>query len=385
MRATLRRFTAPVLTISLLLVLGFGVLAQGSTQSRSVEAETGVRQGSVSIISDAQASGSSAVRFGQAGSTQGALPNVASGVSVADWVHSPNWLEPLPPTGDYPAFRTFCEFSHLEWDDPIVYPGQEDAAHLHAFFGNTAINENSTYQSLRSTGNSTCEGGPLNRTGYWMPAMFDGNNNVVIPDDIELYYKAENLQNPGYSITQVQEFPNGLVMIAGAGGTGQSSWGWNCDGGSNSSTIPNCNGAGRLEAWVRFPYCWDGVNLDSPDHRSHMAFGVNNTWGPCPSSHPVHVPEITEKFHWYNTGDSSAWYISSDRAGRASNPAPDGSTLHADWFGAWEDSVEATWVDRCLRRGHSVSLGNLCNGTMLKPAANYTGSKRIPGWTPSAP
>ena len=24
-----------------------------------------------------------------------------------------------------------------------------------------------------------------------------------------------------------------------------------------------------------FPQCWDGVNLDAPDHKSHMAYG----WG----------------------------------------------------------------------------------------------------------
>jgi hypothetical protein len=23
---------------------------------------------------------------------------------------------------------------------------------------------------------------------------------------------------------------------------------------------------------VRFPTCWDGVNLDTPDHMSHMAY-----------------------------------------------------------------------------------------------------------------
>lgn len=27
-----------------------------------------------------------------------------------------------------------------------------------------------------------------------------------------------------------------------------------------------------LELHVTFPDCWDGVRLDSPDHRSHMAY-----------------------------------------------------------------------------------------------------------------
>lgn len=28
----------------------------------------------------------------------------------------------------------------------------------------------------------------------------------------------------------------------------------------------------------RFPTCWDGVNLDSPDHMSHMAYPESGTF-----------------------------------------------------------------------------------------------------------
>jgi len=34
-----------------------------------------------------------------------------------------------------------------------------------------------------------------------------------------------------------------------------------------------------------FPTCWDGVNVDSPDHKSHVAYPVNGTFetgGVCP-------------------------------------------------------------------------------------------------------
>ncbi|GAA3767753.1 DUF1996 domain-containing protein [Micromonospora maritima] len=40
---------------------------------------------------------------------------------------------------------------------------------------------------------------------------------------------------------------------------------------------------------VQFPECWDGVRLDSPDHRSHLAYADR---GDCPR-HPVAVPGIT--------------------------------------------------------------------------------------------
>jgi hypothetical protein len=36
--------------------------------------------------------------------------------------------------------RTACQFSHMAFDDPIVYPGQPGKSHLHVFFGNTGTN-----------------------------------------------------------------------------------------------------------------------------------------------------------------------------------------------------------------------------------------------------
>ncbi len=310
---------------------------------------------------------------GQApGTGGGGLANVSSGLNVNNHL-MPVW-QPAWEDG-YPAFRTFCEFSHLGYYDPIVYPGGANASHLHAFFGNTLANASSTYASLRTSGNSTCDGGPMNRTAYWMPAAFDGSGQVVVPSSIEVYYKSENAPSPN----QVSEFPNGLRMIAGAPGPA-GTYGWGCGSLSYNKEITNCDGS-RLTATVRFPYCWDGKNLDSADHRSHMAYGVDNTWGRCPSSHPVHLPEVTELFHWNNPSGTSNWYLSSDRAGMIT-PAPDGSTLHADWFGAWEDSVESTWVQHCLRLNRSASNGKLCDGTQLSQVANYNGPARLSGWRP---
>ena len=66
-------------------------------------------------------------------------------------------------------FRVTCEVSHFAYDDPIVFPGQPGAAHLHMFFGNTEANAYSTFDSLLNTGTSTCNGQDLNRTAYWVP------------------------------------------------------------------------------------------------------------------------------------------------------------------------------------------------------------------------
>jgi Domain of unknown function (DUF1996) len=60
------------------------------------------------------------------------------------------------------------------------------------------------------------------------------------------------------------------------------------------------------------PSCWDGKNLDSPDHMSHMSYPANGTFeshGPCPASHPVKVPQLMYETIW-NTApfnDMSLW------------------------------------------------------------------------------
>lgn len=289
------------------------------------------------------------------------------------------------PSGN---FRTICRPSHLGWNDPIVAPGQENASHLHLFFGNTAVDENSTYQSLRTTGGSTCEGGPINRTGYWMPAMFDGQGRVVPPSLILVYYKATasggTLAQQQADIRSTQELPNGLRMIAGSNNGNREHISWGCgDGSGNGNTIPSNCPTGYLIATVSFPSCWDGVNLDSPDHRSHMAYkSYVNGRHVCPASHPVRLVDITENFHWENGAtDVGTWSLSSDMGG------PRGASLHADWFGAWDNPVQTRWHQHCAVEMRNSNNGNLCDGQTLTGATwsgNITGPGRISGWTPMA-
>src|SRR6185295_4061675 len=114
------------------------------------------------------------------------LPHGSAGVGTRE----------LSMTDDQPvmkdgvgAFRSVCEFSHMNYDDPIVYPGQHGKAHLHTYFGNTSVVANSTAASLRATGNSTCRGGIINRSAYWVPALLDHLGRPVKPEYMDVYYK----------------------------------------------------------------------------------------------------------------------------------------------------------------------------------------------------
>jgi hypothetical protein len=43
----------------------------------------------------------------------------------------------------------------------------------------------------------------------------------------------------------------------------------NC-GAPDGQELPTESCAGGIRTIITFPTCWDGVNLDSPDHKSHL-------------------------------------------------------------------------------------------------------------------
>ena len=279
-------------------------------------------------------------------------------------------------TADEPsgAFRTLCTFSHLAYDDPIVYPSQPGKSHLHMFFGNTSADADSTYESLRASGGGSCQGGPINRTGYWAPAMFDAAGKVVVPDDFIVYYKGEYADAAG--ITSIAELPPGLRMVAGYNmetGSPDTHFEWYCEVNQvKQQSIPHCADGERVGVQLHFPQCWDGANLDSADHRSHLAHISYDTGvAACPAGYPVHIPEITLAIWWTQDGDSEAWYLSSDHMIGMTHA--NGSTFHSDWFGAWDPTIQNRWLNECIRAMRSCIDGELGDGSKLAQLDAYKG------------
>jgi hypothetical protein len=144
----------------------------------------------------------------------------------------------------------------------------------------------------------------------------------------------------------VQPFPAGLKVIAGNAAArspqSQSVTFWSCGfkrALQRSSTVPTCSGLrySSLRLHVNFPNCWDGNGLDSPDHKSHMAYSVD---GSCPASHPVGVPALSLVIYYGVRGGSTTELSS---GGQFSG--------HADFVNAWDQRVLAALVDRYLNRG----------------------------------
>ena len=280
------------------------------------------------------------------------------------------------------AFRFICGAGQLSYDDPIVYPGQPGKSHLHQFYGNTSANANSTFASLRASGDSTCNnmgnGTAANRSAYWMPAMLDGKGHVVMPDYVQVYYKrgptnaGECAQNKCVSIPNGVKFIQGFDMASGSRGPQPG------DFVCGSTIMPNlanarsnCRAGQKLEMRIQSLKCWNG-QLDSADHRSHfstMISDASTNWvKKCPTSHPYLVPQFTiSSFYTIGSGDDvGLWSLSSD----AMYPSlAKGSTIHFDYFEAWDVLVKDMWVNSCIGKLLNCSGGDLGNGKQLKGAA----------------
>ena len=247
---------------------------------------------------------------------------------------------PSPSSDGIGSFRTVCDYSHMNFDDAIVFPGRVNATHLHVYFGNTSANANTTPANVVTQGNSTCRGGIANRSAYWIPAMIDTRNGAPMrPSLMHVYYKSGY---QGLSAAAITAPPPGLRMIAGdsMNTVVRVSWDTPIQYGCNSggqTTIPNCSPGSTLEMHVDYPQCWDGVNLDSPDHKSHMAYG--NGRG-CPASHPVPIPAISMIAEYPVVGqNTSTWRLSSDR-----NGAPAGTSGHGDWMNGWRGQTAGEYL-----------------------------------------
>jgi hypothetical protein len=257
--------------------------------------------------------------------------------------------EPVGPSDGTGAFRTVCDFSHMNFDDPIVYPGQPGKAHLHAYFGNTGVDAASTASSIRTTGSSTCRGGTANRTAYWIPAMVDNATGAVVaPDEMVIYYKSGY---GGVRPADVRAMPTGLRMIAGnmASVAPQAHVSWECEDlgyASRTDQIPDCAAGDRVLMMLEFPQCWDGVNLDSADHKSHMAYPTGRG---CPSTHPVPIPVISYNVYTeVGAGhDTATWRLSSDTVDDPELPG--GYSAHGDWFDGWDAGVRDAWIRGCVQ------------------------------------
>jgi hypothetical protein len=244
-----------------------------------------------------------------------------------------------------------CPLSHSLADDPVVFPGQPGISHLHDFQGNTSTDAFSNYRSMtQSSATTTCPAESGDTAGYWVMALF--KNGVKIdpssPRDpshgAQFYYRADNVK----AGTVIQTFPPNFRMIAGDGHASSEAhnphlgreiyYGCSDNSESGKPKAPVDCATGIISLHVGFPNCWDGVSLDSPDHRSHVVYPSS---GVCPADHPVALPRLIMRTEYPVGTDSSGITLSSGPY----------YTAHADFWNTWDQQKLDDLVARCLNSG----------------------------------
>ncbi|KAH8809333.1 hypothetical protein F5884DRAFT_858834 [Xylogone sp. PMI_703] len=246
-------------------------------------------------------------------------------------------------------FTLSCAPLTIQRSDPIVSPGGY-SSHVHAVVGGTAFQQTMSQTTAPNAKDTTCDK-KLDNSNYWQPQLYhhrsDGQFELITFQGIAVYYlnRACDYQ-PGLTQcppnSNATAPPAGLRMLVGdptlrtfdENNFEQQAIQHVCltdgDGGNFFSLPPMpCL---RLRAETFFPSCWDGVNLDSANHKSHVAFPTNAyNGGVCPESHPKAIYSVFYEF-FYDTStvtDFNRWVWAMGD--------PTGYGLHGDFINGWKD------------------------------------------------
>ncbi|HET8527064.1 MAG TPA: DUF1996 domain-containing protein [Actinomycetota bacterium] len=259
---------------------------------------------------------------------------------------------PAPAAAAPPGqFVVRCPYSHSLMDDPIVFPGQPGASHMHDFFGNQGVNAFSTMASMLA-GQTTCRV-PSDTAGYWTPAA-SIKGVAIEPTVMRIYYL-------GSSAGAVETIPAGLQIVGGNRDATSPAENphvkWNC-GQTKDVKTPDRDAPYDCTPWavpykfvdgivavIDFPSCWNGIGLRPED----VAYPVA---GSCPPGFGHVIPKLSERVHF--------GVMDPTRGGTLAFKLSSGPwyTMHADFWNTWQQERLDQLVADCLVARTHCGLGN---------------------------
>ncbi|KAL1683901.1 hypothetical protein EV122DRAFT_200865 [Schizophyllum commune] len=256
--------------------------------------------------------------------------------------------------------------------DPIVNQ-DEVSPHAHRVLGGSNFGMNTNTSYLRE---SECTSVPIDedKSAYWtanlwfhwangsMSSVSGGNVMCVRPSMRSQRNAADYLFSDESGKTTA--FPDGFQMISGnpslrtfdENSVAQKAITYLCldfDTGETTKTydFPTTKCKSGFRSQINFPMCWNGVDTDSEDHQSHVAFAPDGPdGGSCTlSEYPVTLPRIFMEVYWDTTPFDDYW----DQAANTSQPFvlsngdSTGYSYHADYIYGWDSGVLQNVVDSC--------------------------------------
>eukprot|EP01111_Echinosteliopsis_oligospora_P019213 TRINITY_DN916_c0_g1_i1.p1 TRINITY_DN916_c0_g1~~TRINITY_DN916_c0_g1_i1.p1 ORF type:complete len:568 (-),score=115.52 TRINITY_DN916_c0_g1_i1:44-1747(-) len=259
-----------------------------------------------------------------------------------------------------PLWKVFCQGTPLYRGrvDPIVNPGKL-AQHSHKVFGGSNfdlggnITEVDYYNYIMKSNCTTCSI-TIDKSVYWIPDLYyqwpNGSLSLVPTGGLTVYYPSRS-GSGDQAKPQWKAFPPGLRIVAGsptrrtynASNVAHKAISYAClsssSSGPETGEFPTatrvCDNGLRAQVW--FPMCWDGKNLDSADHFSHMAYPIGRPdGGNCPSTHTTRIPgiffEVLFSVSKFPHGDGNQRFL-------WSNGDRTGNGLHGDFLNGWDEKI----------------------------------------------
>ncbi|MFC8877490.1 DUF1996 domain-containing protein, partial [Streptomyces ardesiacus] len=212
--------------------------------------------------------------------------------------------------GSTGTFTTDCgvnENNLFNSDNLIAAPGVDNGAHhTHDYVGNQDNDAFSSDEDLANA-DTTCQNQGDRSTYYW-PVLrlqdgteeFDANDQgggaegnigkILKPAEARIRFV-------GSRQGDVVAMPKFLRVITGdaksfTNGDANANASWSCSGFEDrqvTDKYPLCPDGSQVLRTVNFQSCWDGQNIDSANHRDHMAFVQED--GSCPDGFRA-VPQL---------------------------------------------------------------------------------------------
>jgi hypothetical protein len=173
----------------------------------------------------------------------------------------------------------------------------------------------------------------------------DGNHGrILVPDAVLLEFRGSPVGNV-ISMPEFLRASTGNAHGYSSGGVNTEHVRWTCSGTGDKVliTYPRCDGGQRTIRILDFPSCWNGLTIDSANHRTHIVFP--NSLGACPGG-TFPVPQLHMELS-YRVPSDVDYTIDTFPEDRHSALAD-----HGDFINVMPESLMSTVVG-CLNTGRA--------------------------------